>query len=79
MATTSHSGSDPFGARTSLETSTGKLDYFRLNALEDASEAKLEMIPVTVKILLENLLRTSGTEHASPDEVHSLAAWGRSP
>ncbi|MDQ3771226.1 MAG: aconitate hydratase AcnA, partial [Actinomycetota bacterium] len=79
MATTSHSGSDPFGARTSLETSDGKLDYFRLGALEDASEAKLEMIPVTVKILLENLLRTSGTEHASPDEVHSLAAWGQKP
>ena len=79
MATTSHSGSDPFGARTSLESSDGKLDYFRLDALEDGSEARLEMIPVTVKILLENLLRTSGTEHASPDEVHSLAAWGQKP
>ena len=79
MATSSHSGNDPFGARTSLETKSGKLDYFRLSVLEEASEAKLEGIPITVKVLLENLLRTSGTEHASVDEVNSLAVWGQKP
>ncbi|MGH2777735.1 MAG: aconitate hydratase, partial [Actinomycetota bacterium] len=79
MNTSSHSGSDPFGARTSIETKSGRLDYFRLSVLEEASEAKLEGIPITVKILLENLLRTSGTEHASVDEVNSLAVWGQKP
>jgi len=79
MATTSHSGSDPFGARTSLDTGAGSLDYFSLAVLEKQAEAKLDKIPVTVKILLENLLRTSGTEHASEEEVNSLAVWGQKP
>ena len=79
MATSSHSGSDPFGARTSLETESGSLDYYRLDVLEQRAEAKLDKIPNTVKILLENLLRTSGTEHASEDEVNSLAMWGQKP
>ena len=78
MATTSHSG-DPFGARASLDTEAGSLDYFSLAVLEDRAEAKLDKIPVTVKILLENLLRTSGTEHASEEEVNSLAVWGQKP
>ncbi len=79
MATTTHSGSDPFGARALLETAAGSLDYFNLAVLEKQAEAKLDKIPVTIKILLENLLRTSGTEHASEEEVNSLAVWGQKP
>ncbi|MGH2752741.1 MAG: aconitate hydratase AcnA [Actinomycetota bacterium] len=79
MATSSHSSNDPFGARRSLETKSGSLDYFSLAALESGAEAQLDKIPVTVKILLENLLRTAGTEHASPDEVAALALWGQKP
>ncbi|MPZ90110.1 MAG: aconitate hydratase AcnA [Actinobacteria bacterium] len=79
MATTSNSGSDPFGARATLDTEAGSLDYFSLAVLQQRAEAKLDRIPVTVKILLENLLRTSGTEHASEDEVNSLAVWGQKP
>jgi len=79
MATNSQSGSDPFGARTALETQSGSLDYYRLPVLEERADAKLEMIPNTIKILLENLLRTSGTEHASEEEVNSLAVWGQKP
>ena len=79
MTTSTHSGSDPFGARGPLETNSGAIDVFRLGVLEEAAEARLDKIPVTVKILLENLLRTSGTEHASPDEVTALAVWGQKP
>jgi aconitate hydratase len=77
--TTSSQGGDPFGARASLETQSGSIDYFRLAVLEERAEAKLERIPTTIKILLENLLRTSGTEHATEDEVTSLAVWGQKP
>jgi aconitate hydratase len=79
MATSSHSGSDPFGARTMLETESGSVDYFRLDVLEQRAGAQLDKIPNTVKILLENLLRTSGTEHATEEEVNSLAMWGQKP
>jgi aconitate hydratase len=34
---------------------------------------------VTVKLLLENLLRVAGGQHASEDDVAALAVWGRKP
>ena len=68
-----------FGARTSLQTGAGSLDYFRLGALEDENLARLELLPTTVKILLENLLRLAGTEFATEDDVAALAHWGQKP
>lgn len=70
---------DPFGARSSLETQVGAVDFFRLESLEEHGIAELDRIPMTVKILLENLIRTAGTEHASQREVEALGAWGQKP
>src|SRR5918994_1393670 len=72
-------GSDPLNARSALETSSGKVDYFRLGALQDANLADLDRIPMTVKILLENLLRYSGSRFVREDDVTSLAVWGQKP
>jgi aconitate hydratase len=72
MTTTS-----PFGARGTLATSSGELDYFRLAALADEGVADLDKVPVTVKILLENLLRLATTHHAGEEDVQLLAGWGR--
>jgi aconitate hydratase len=69
----------PFGARRSLQTGSGPLDIYALSALEDAHLAELDKVPVTVKILLENLLRVAGGEHGSEEDVTSLGAWGRKP
>ncbi|MPZ70381.1 MAG: aconitate hydratase AcnA [Actinobacteria bacterium] len=68
-----------FGARTKLTIGSGDLNYYRLGALADANLADLEKIPVTVKILLENLLRQAGTVFATEDDVASLAVWGQKP
>jgi aconitate hydratase len=70
--------SDPFGARAKLDTGSGSLDLFRLDALERKGIAELEKIPMTVKVLLENLLRSAGT-FASEDDVVNLAHWGQKP
>ncbi len=75
--TTTNGTSNPFGARRTLSTGSGDLAYFSLEALAEQGLADLERIPVTVKILLENLLRTARTEHASEEDVSALAAWGR--
>jgi aconitate hydratase len=69
---------DPFSAESTLQTSAGKLRYFALNALEKEG-AKLELMPATVKVLLENLLRTAGTKYASEEDVRALAMWGQKP
>jgi aconitate hydratase len=70
---------DPFGARASFDTSGGTLGMFRLDALEKAGLAELQRIPMTVKVLLENLLRSAGTKFASEDDVANLAHWGQKP
>src|SRR5918992_3440068 len=61
-----------------LETPAGSVSYHSLAALEEQGLASVELVPSTVKILLENLLRSLGAEVASDDDVEALARWGRS-
>ena len=75
---TVHEG-NAFGSRASLTTGAGDVTYFRLAALEDEDLARLDLVPMTVKILLENLVRLAGTEFASEDDVAALAHWGQKP
>jgi aconitate hydratase len=70
---------DPFGSRKSLETKSGAISFYSLESLEETCGADLAKIPMTVKVLLENLLRTAGTEHATKDDVNALAMWGQKP
>jgi aconitate hydratase len=70
--------SSPFGARATLGTSFGDHTFYSLPALAEAGVADLDKIPVTVKILLENLLRLAATTpHAGEEDVSYLAGWGR--
>jgi aconitate hydratase len=68
---------DPFGAKATLQSLGGALGFFRLGALQEAGLADLTLIPTTVKVLLENLLRMMGSPFVSEDDVRALAAWGR--
>ena len=70
---------DPLSALTDLETGSGKLSYFRLGVLEERFGSDLTKIPMTVKVFLENLLRSAGTEFASEQDVELLAMWGQKP
>jgi aconitate hydratase len=62
---------DPFGARASL--GAGLPDYYRLSALE--GRPALDRTPVTLRILLENVLRHAGGGIVRPEDVETLAAW----
>jgi len=62
---------DPFGARSSL--GAGLPDLYRLDALGGRTgDARL---PVTVRILLENVLRHAGGPMVSAQDVETLVAW----
>ena len=61
--------SDPFGARAPL--GPGLPDYYRLAALG----GDLDRMPVTVKILLENVLRHAGHGIVHEADVTTLAGW----
>src|SRR4051812_2510474 len=69
---------DPFGAVRNLETGSGSIRYLALDALAGEG-ARLELMPMTMKVLLENLLRNAGTKFATEEDVRALAMWGQKP
>ncbi|MEO8570893.1 MAG: aconitate hydratase [Chloroflexota bacterium] len=62
---------DPFGARASLGESLP--DLYRLDAVADRID--IGTLPITVKILLENLLRHAGDPGVRVEDVETLLAW----
>ena len=66
---------DVFGARTTLESKSGNVAYYQLDALTRQQGQSLERLPFTIKILLENLLRHVDGELVREDEVLSLLRW----
>jgi aconitate hydratase len=59
---------DAFGARSSLEVGGERYEIFRLEPLQASYD--VERLPYTLKILLENVLRTS-----MPESVEAVARW----
>jgi len=65
---------DSFGAK-SLLTSGGKnYTIFRLDAIEKAG-FPIAKLPFSLRILLENLLRTEGQGSVSKSDIETLARW----
>ena len=62
---------DPFGARAAL--GPGLPDVYRLEATNSGLD--LARLPVTLKILIENLLRHAGRGNVRPEDVETLLAW----
>ncbi len=59
---------DVFGARSTLDVGGESYEIYRLAPLQDRFD--VERLPYTLKILLENVLRTSTEEH-----VQAVAEW----
>ncbi len=69
------SDSNPFGSRNSLQTRSGKADYFQLESLEREGIGEVASLPFTIKILLESVLRHCDGNLVKEEEVVSLAGW----
>ncbi|SDP11119.1 aconitate hydratase [Lentzea jiangxiensis] len=61
---------DSFGARGTLNVGDASYEVFRLSAVDGA-----ERLPFSLKILLENLLRTEDGANITADHVRALANW----
>ncbi len=66
---------DLSGARQRFDTAEGPLDLFSLRWLAEHGIADPARLPMTVKILLENLLRRAGTPGVAAEDVEALGAW----
>ncbi len=64
-----------FGARATLDTPGGKVQYFRLGALTDAGVGDLARLPRSIRVLLENLLRNEDGHSVTRDHIEIMAAY----
>jgi aconitate hydratase len=62
-----------FDARATLKVGDRSLDIFRLDALQ--SRFDVARLPFSLKILLENLLRTEGNGSVTAADIEALASW----
>jgi aconitate hydratase len=65
------------GLRTRLEGTD--VDYFSLEGLSDSRLGDPARLPMTVKVLLEGLLRAAAGGAVSEESVRALAAWPAPP
>ncbi|MBA8824457.1 aconitate hydratase [Saccharopolyspora lacisalsi] len=67
---TAPASKDSFGARGTLKVGDASYEVFRLDAVEGA-----QRLPYSLKILLENLLRTEDGANIKAEHVRALAEW----
>jgi len=66
-----------FKARSSLQVGNKEYDIYHLDAL-DQQGISTKHLPYSLRILLENLLRTEDGRNVKKEDVRALAAWNRS-
>jgi aconitate hydratase len=62
-----------FGAKDKLEAGGSSYEIFRLDALQQRFD--VARLPFSLKVLLENLLRTEGNGSVDAADVEALASW----
>ena len=66
---------DPFAARDTFDTGSGKAGIYRLSKLEDAGLGNIAALPYSIRVLLESLLRNCDGYEVTEDDVKALAGW----
>ena len=62
-----------FGAKSTLEVGGNEYEIFRLDALQQRFD--VARLPFSLKVLLENLLRTEGDGAVEAKDIEALANW----
>jgi aconitate hydratase len=62
-----------FGAAAKLRVGNQEYEYFRLASLEEAGAGHVSRLPVSTRILLENLLRHEDGRRVTADDIHYVA------
>ena len=65
-----------FDSRATLSVGSKEYEIYRLDAL-DKQGISTAHLPFSLRILLENLLRTEDGRNVTKDEVRALAAWNK--
>jgi aconitate hydratase len=65
---------DSFRSRSTLKIGSKEYEIFRLDAL-DKQRISTQHLPFSLRILLENLLRTEDGRNVKADDIRALASW----
>src|SRR5882724_7385709 len=63
-----------FGSRSSLKVGDKEYEFYRIDAL-DKQGISTKHLPFSLRILLENLLRTEDGRNVTAQEIRAMAAW----
>jgi aconitate hydratase len=66
---------DSFGTRKVLKVGDQSYDIFRLDSLVKAGFQNVSRLPVSLKVLMENLLRQEDNHHVNKGDIEALANW----
>ncbi len=66
---------DSFKSRSSLTVGTRSYDYFSLKEAEKNGLSGISRLPMTLKVLLENLLRHEDGRSVKADDMKAMADW----
>src|SRR5689334_17857834 len=64
------SSKDSFGAKGTLDVGDEHYEIYRLNAVEGSGN-----LPYSLKVLLENLLRTEDGANTTAEQIRALGSW----
>ena len=64
-----------FGARDTLRLGAQSFEIYRFEALEKQGVGRVELLPFSLRILLENLLRQEDGGFVRADDIRMLASW----
>jgi aconitate hydratase len=65
--------SDSFGTRSQLTVGGSSYEIYRLEALQ--AQFDVARLPYSLKVLLENVLRTEGGADVTPADAEAIATW----
>ncbi|MDT0201392.1 aconitate hydratase [Nocardioides sp. AE5] len=65
---------DSFGAKSTLDVNGNSYEFFRLDAVK-GDGLDVDSLPYSLKVLLENLLRTEDGANITADDIKALAGW----
>src|SRR3954466_4597363 len=74
MAKPGSTSKDSFGAKGTLEVGDRSYEVFRLSAVQGEG-LDVASLPYSLKVLLENLLRTEDGADITEDDIRALAGW----
>jgi aconitate hydratase len=66
---------NPFNTLKSLENNQQIYHYYSLPALEEATQIPIHRLPVSIRIMLESVLRNCDGDHVQEEDILNLAKW----